>query len=56
MHAATWRVWLYAQNPIARAFTDARVMRIYGGTSEIMILIIGRDLLNESPNSSLGTN
>ena len=31
--------------PIARAFADARVMRIYGGTSEIMKLIIGRDLL-----------
>ncbi|MGD2008538.1 MAG: acyl-CoA dehydrogenase family protein [Cellvibrionales bacterium] len=31
--------------PIARAYADARVQRIYGGTSEIMKLIIGRDLL-----------
>ena len=31
--------------PIARAYADARVSRIYGGTSEIMKLIIGRSLL-----------
>ena len=30
--------------PIARAFTDARVTRIYGGTTEIMKEIIGRSL------------
>ena len=30
--------------PIARAFTDARVQKIYGGTNEIMKQIIGRDL------------
>ncbi|MFG2045548.1 acyl-CoA dehydrogenase family protein [Dactylosporangium sp. NPDC048998] len=30
--------------PIARAFVDARVSRIYGGTSEIMKEIIGRSL------------
>jgi alkylation response protein AidB-like acyl-CoA dehydrogenase len=30
--------------PIARAFADARVQRIYGGTSEIMKTIIGRDV------------
>jgi alkylation response protein AidB-like acyl-CoA dehydrogenase len=30
--------------PIARAWTDARVTRIYGGTSEIMKQIIGKDL------------
>jgi alkylation response protein AidB-like acyl-CoA dehydrogenase len=30
--------------PIARAFADARVSRIYGGTSEIMKEIIGRSL------------
>jgi len=30
--------------PIARAFADARVQTIYGGTSEIMKTIIGRDL------------
>jgi acyl-CoA dehydrogenase len=31
--------------PIARAYADARVMRIYGGTSEIMKLIVARQLL-----------
>jgi acyl-CoA dehydrogenase len=30
--------------PIARAWTDARVQRIYGGTSEIMKEVIGRSL------------
>jgi alkylation response protein AidB-like acyl-CoA dehydrogenase len=30
--------------PICRAFADARVATIYGGTSEIMKMIIGRDL------------
>ncbi len=30
--------------PIARAFVDARVQTIYGGTSEIMKTIIARDL------------
>lgn len=30
--------------PIARMFRDARVSRIYGGTSEIMKVIIGRSL------------
>ena len=31
--------------PISRAFVDARVQRIYGGTSEIMKEIIARDVL-----------
>jgi alkylation response protein AidB-like acyl-CoA dehydrogenase len=31
--------------PIARAYEDARVQRIYGGTSEIMKHIIARDLV-----------
>jgi long-chain-acyl-CoA dehydrogenase len=31
--------------PIARAYRDARVQKIYGGTNEIMKLIIGRDLV-----------
>ena len=31
--------------PIARAYADARVMRIYGGTSEVMKLIVARELL-----------
>jgi alkylation response protein AidB-like acyl-CoA dehydrogenase len=30
--------------PIARAYTDARVTRIYGGTTEIMKEIVGRSL------------
>jgi alkylation response protein AidB-like acyl-CoA dehydrogenase len=30
--------------PIARAFADARVTSIYGGTTEIMKEIIGRSL------------
>ena len=30
--------------PIARVFADARVTRIYGGTTEIMKEVIGRDL------------
>jgi alkylation response protein AidB-like acyl-CoA dehydrogenase len=33
-----------AESPISRAFTDARVTRIYGGTTEIMKEIIGRRL------------
>jgi long-chain-acyl-CoA dehydrogenase len=33
-----------AEYPIARAFTDARVQKIYGGTNEIMKSIIARDL------------
>jgi alkylation response protein AidB-like acyl-CoA dehydrogenase len=31
--------------PIARAYADARVQRIYGGTNEIMKEIIGRSLV-----------
>jgi alkylation response protein AidB-like acyl-CoA dehydrogenase len=30
--------------PVARAFLDARVQTIYGGTTEIMKEIIGRSL------------
>ncbi|MEV0972921.1 acyl-CoA dehydrogenase family protein [Microtetraspora glauca] len=33
--------------PIARAFVDARVQTIYGGTTEIMKDLIGRDLVRE---------
>ncbi len=32
--------------PIARAYTDARIERIYAGTSEIMKEIVARDLLD----------
>ncbi|MBS3805736.1 MAG: acyl-CoA dehydrogenase family protein [Oleiphilaceae bacterium] len=34
--------------PISRAFTDARVQRIYGGTSEIMKEVIARSVLGRS--------
>ncbi len=30
--------------PIARAYADARVTRIYGGANEIMLEIVGRSL------------
>jgi alkylation response protein AidB-like acyl-CoA dehydrogenase len=30
--------------PIARAYADARITRIYGGTTEIMKEVVGRDL------------
>ncbi|MET4923055.1 acyl-CoA dehydrogenase family protein, partial [Streptomyces sp. PSRA5] len=33
--------------PIARAYADARVTTIYGGTTEIMKEIVGRDLVGE---------
>ena len=31
--------------PISRAFADARIQKIYGGTSEIMLELISRDSL-----------
>ncbi|MEO1888882.1 MAG: acyl-CoA dehydrogenase family protein [Cycloclasticus sp.] len=34
-------MWEY---PVARAWADARVQRIYASTNEIMKLIIGRSL------------
>ena len=36
-----------AEYPVARAFIDARVQRIYGGTSEVMKHIISKDLLDD---------
>ena len=35
--------------PIARAYADARITTIYGGTTEIMKEIIGRGLLGQAP-------
>jgi alkylation response protein AidB-like acyl-CoA dehydrogenase len=32
--------------PIARAYRDARIQTIYGGTTEIMKEIIGRDIMS----------
>ena len=43
LHGGYGYMWEY---PVARAFADSRVQSIYGGTSEIMKLIIGRELLN----------
>lgn len=34
--------------PVARAFTDARITPIYGGTNEIMKEIVGRQIATES--------
>ncbi len=44
LHGGYGYMWEY---PVARAYADARVQRIYGGTSEVMKLIIGRELLSE---------
>lgn len=41
LHGGYGYMWEY---PVARAYADNRVQRIYGGTSEIMKLIIGRAL------------
>ncbi|HEX4247855.1 MAG TPA: acyl-CoA dehydrogenase family protein [Pseudonocardia sp.] len=41
--------------PIARSYVDARVQTIYGGTTEIMKEIIGRDLLDEGRHRSRGS-
>jgi acyl-CoA dehydrogenase len=35
-----------AEYPVARAFIDARVQRIYGGTNDIMMEIVQKDLLH----------
>jgi acyl-CoA dehydrogenase len=39
--------------PISRMFTDARINRIYAGTSEVMRLIIGRDVFSQKYQSML---
>ena len=41
LHGGYGFMWEY---PVAKAFADARVQRIYGGTSEVMKLIISRSL------------
>lgn len=45
LHGGYGYMWEY---PVARAFADARVQRIYGGTSEIMKLIIARKLFGQT--------
>ncbi len=44
LHGGYGYMWEY---PVARAFADSRVQRIYGGTNEIMKLIISRELLKD---------
>jgi acyl-CoA dehydrogenase len=44
LHGGYGYMWEY---PVARAYADARVQRIVGGTSEVMKLIIGRSLVAE---------
>lgn len=44
LHGGFGYMWEY---PIARAWADARVQRIYAGTNEIMKLIISRELLRD---------
>ena len=43
LHGGYGYMWEY---PVTRAYADARIQRIYGGTNEVMKLIIGRDLLS----------
>jgi alkylation response protein AidB-like acyl-CoA dehydrogenase len=40
-----------AEYPVARAFVDTRVQTIYGGTTEIMKEIIGRDIAADQASS-----
>jgi alkylation response protein AidB-like acyl-CoA dehydrogenase len=42
LHGGYGYMWEY---PVARAYADARVQKIYAGTNEIMKLIIGRDII-----------
>jgi len=42
LHGGYGYMWEY---PVARAYADSRVQRIYGGTNEVMKIIIGRELL-----------
>ncbi len=44
LHGGYGYMWEY---PVARGYADARVQRIYGGTSEIMKLIIARTLFEQ---------
>lgn len=48
LHGGYGYMWEY---PVARAYADARVQRIYAGSNEIMKLIIARDLMSDSGDS-----
>ena len=41
LHGGSGYMWEY---PITRAYADARVQRIYGGTNEIMKEVITRSM------------
>jgi len=42
LHGGYGYMWEY---PVARAYADARVQKIYAGTNEIMKVIIGRSMV-----------
>ena len=44
MHGGWGYMWEY---PIARAFVDARVQPIYGGSNEIMKALIARNIVTD---------
>jgi len=44
LHGGYGYMWEY---PVARAFADSRIQRIYAGTNEVMKLIIGRSMLQD---------
>ncbi len=45
--AGAWRNWIYQEYPIERYYRDARITRIYEGTSEIQKNIISGQLRKE---------
>ncbi|KAJ7412006.1 hypothetical protein WISP_99558 [Willisornis vidua] len=49
MHGGWGYMWEY---PIAKAFVDARVQPIYGGTNEIMKELIARDIVSDKAMES----
>ena len=44
MSPTLWGYGYMLEYPIARAYADARVQKIYGGTNEIMKELIARSL------------
>ena len=49
LHGGYGYMWEY---PIARAYVDARVQRIYGGTNEIMKEVIGRTIMKDESGAA----